>query len=303
VSRSWTERLKPRPRVAAGLALGRDYVAFAELALGADAGPRVSALDEIALETPLFCGAPGPAAAAALERALRPVAAALGRRYVPVHVSLPDPLVHWALLELDRLPAERAAREQLVALRFSRQGLNGSHCYACQPLGAADGKQLLLGMATDGRWLELVGSALATAGIVAWTVQANACRQFNAFHERLTRESGALVSAAPDAWSLILWDGAGRPRYARGRWRDGREDEAEIALEAERAVLAYVQGHPGRGVARVYLVGDDPAGRLAEALDTRLREPCTRLSLHEAPAGRKALARSAPLPFAAALEL
>src|SRR5258705_3955703 len=54
----------------------------------------------------------------------------------------------------------------------------------------------------------------------------------------------SLVALAPDAWSLWLWDSHGRPRYARARWRTAPEDHADIALEVERSILAYVHGRP-----------------------------------------------------------
>lgn len=297
MSRSWTERLRRDSPAAAGLALGRHYVALAEMVPGAGAA-RVKSVEEIALEAPLFSGAPSAAAAAALERALSRFAGKLAKRYLPLHVSLPDPLVHWSLFELDALPAGRAAREELVAFRFSRQGLDGGHLYACQPLGEEAGKQLALGMAIDRPWHALLTTALAKAGMVAWTIQANTCRQFNAFHDQLAGRSGALVTLAPDAWSLALWDASGRLRHARGRWRAGGEDHGEIAAEVERAILAYVNRHPGRDVSRVFVAGD--GGAFADALDARLREPCTRLSFHERADAAKPVA-SAPLAFAAAL--
>jgi hypothetical protein len=293
VSRSWTERLGRRKGPSAGLALGRDYAAFAEVA----ASGRVTELREVAFDSPLFGAAPFPAAANALDRALQIFSKSIQRRYLPLHVSVPDPLVHWSVFELDELPSARAAQHELVAFRFSRQGLNGGHRYACQPLGREAGKHLVLGMATDGAWHELIAAALARAGLVAWTINANACRQFNAFHDRLVEASGALVAAAPDAWSLTLWDGEGRLRYARGRWRSGSSD-AEIAAEVERAILAYVHADPAREVSRIFVVGE---AAVADALDARMRAPCERLSFHETLAGSRP-APCAPLVFAAALE-
>jgi len=294
VSRSWTERLGRRKGPSAGLALGRDYAAFAEVA----ASGRVTDVREVALESPLFSGAPSPGAANALDRVFKSISNSIKRRYLPLHISVPDPLVHWSVFELDELPSARAAQHELVAFRFSRQGLNGGHRYACQPLGREAGKHLVLGMASDGAWQELIASALARAGLVAWTINANACRQFNAFHDRLVEGSGALVAAAPDAWSLTLWDGEGRMRYARGRWRTGASDAGEIAAEVERAILAYVHADPAREVARIFVVGE--AG-VADALDARMRAPCERLSFHETLAGSRP-AGCAPLVFAAALE-
>jgi hypothetical protein len=83
---------------------------------------------------------------------------------------------------------------------------------------------------------------------------------------------------APDAWSLWLWDERGRPRHARGRWREPG-DQAAIALEAERSILAYVQSAPAHRVARVYVAAASEAAAVADALDARLSVPCTRLPM------------------------
>ena len=305
MSRSWIERARRRlaPAASAGVAIGRDYVGYAYLEGGRSAW-RMRTLTEVRLDTPLFSGAPTAQLGAALARALQESAGNLTRRYLPVHVSLPDAMVRWAMFELDELPKSRAAQLDLVRFRFERQGLNGAHVYACQALARAGDKPLLLGTAADGAWLRLVSDALTQAGIVAWSLGANVCRQFNLFHDRLAQASGVLVALAPDAWSLWLWDEQGFPRYARARWRTEADDHAEVALAVERAILAYVHGAPGRTVARVFTAAGDETGAMAGALDARLREPCTRLSSGDFDLGADAAhgKASAALSLAAALE-
>jgi hypothetical protein len=274
VSRSSTER--------AGLAIGREHVGFARLAAS---GLRVS---EAKLATPLFRGAPSPQAKDALAEALRSLASDLKRRFVPLHVSVPDAAVRWATFELDQMPRTQATRLELARFRFERQGGSEAAC-ACQPLGRDIGKPLLFGMAIDAAWRRCIAEALAKAGLRAWTLNPNACRQFNRFHERLTQASGALVALAPDAWSLWLWDERGRPRYVRARWRVAREDHTEIAQEVERSILAYVQAGAERDVARVFIAANGEIEAMAAALDGRLREPCSRL-------------QAEPVAVAAALE-
>ena len=135
-----------------------------------------------------------------------------------------------------------------------------------------------------------------------WSVSANACRQFNRFHDRLTQASGALVVLAPDAWSLWLWDARGRPRYARSRWRAANESHAEIALEIERLIVAYVQADPARSIARVHVLAGGEAGAMSAALDARLREPCVPLSAEGETAETARGKASADACLAAALE-
>jgi hypothetical protein len=304
VSRSWIERARRalEPSARAGLALGRDYAGFARLG-AADGGWRVVALDEARLETPLFTGAPTREAGAALAKALGALAGTARGRYLPLHVSVPDALVRWATFELDELPNGSAARLDLVRFRFGRQGTNGSHAYACQPLERDGATHLLFGMALDEAWRALVTAALEETGIVPWSLSGNACRQFNRFHDTLAQSSGALVALAPDAWSLWMWDDAGRPRYGRGRWRDAAADHGHIALEVERAILAYVHGRRGCSVARVFLVGGAETEAMAAALDARLREPCVRLPADDGGVtGADPRTASAAVALAAALE-
>lgn len=240
-------------------------------------GWRAETLAEAKLAAQLFCGAPGPQAQEALAAALRELAGGIARRFLPVHVSVPDAAVQWGMFEFDQLPRARTAQHELVRFRFARQGVNGNHAFACQPLEREAGKHFLFGMALDEGWRRCLAEALAEARVVAWTMRTNACRHFNRFHDQLTQSSGALVAAAPDAWSLWLWDAHGRPRYARGRWRAARGDAEEIALEVERSILAYVQGNRSRTVERVFAIAGDETADVAGALDARMREPCTRL--------------------------
>jgi hypothetical protein len=299
-------KLRLPAAASAGVAIGRDYVGFASLET--KKGRRRIRVFEEKLETGLFQGAPTPQAEESLTRALGKARGVLAERYLPLHVSLPDALVRCAVLELDQLPDSRAAQLELVAFRFARQGLEGAQVHACQRLGPDGDKQLVLGLATDAGWHALVRQALERVGIAAWSINGNACRQFNAFHERLAAESGALVTLAPDAWSLWLWDAQGRTRHGRGRWRMGGDDHEEIALEVERSILAYVHGDAARTVAKVYVVAGAESKPLMDQLNVRLREACVGLSVEDLeiglppPQDSNEYPKSAALSIAAALE-
>jgi len=306
VSRSWSERVKRRfaPAVSAGVAVGRDYVGFAQLAANGGGG-RLRTLTETKLDVPLFTGAPSAQAATTLINALKEFRKSFSARYAPVHVSLPDAAVRFTVFELRDLPKTPAAQLELVKFRLGREGGTAPGAVACQPLGSEGERHLLLGLSCDAGWRELVSDALAQAGIVGWSMSANVCRQFNRFHDRLTKTAGALVSIAPDAWSLCLWDADGRVRYVRAHWRTGGEDLAEVAIEVERSILGYVNSEPGRTVDRVYVVGGEETAAVAAALDARLREPCVRLSAEDGLKLEPTLkhdAHSAASSLAAALE-
>lgn len=238
------------------------------------------------LDTPMFKGAPTAETVSALEKAVAAVCDGAAREFIPVHVSLPDPAAAVAVFELDDLPKTRAAQLNLVSWRLAKEHYGNEQplrC-ACQTLGQQDGKQLLFGMALEASWRDAVREGLRRAGVVPWTMNVATGYRFNRFYPLLTsaRNGGAMVALDADAWTLALWDADGRPRWLRGRWRehlpaDGAVYDA-IAVETERAILAYVHGGGDRRVERVYAAAGDETTALADALDRRLRERCVPLT-------------------------
>ena len=278
MSRSWIERLRARfePAASVGLAIGRRQVGLARVRRGAR-GVEVEAFAEAALATPLFAGKPTEAATGALAAALSTLAGGLAREYLPVHVSLPDAAVRLAVFELEALPKTRAEQQELARWRLQREAGAGTVACASQALGSEGEHQLLFGVAVDDDWREAIVRALAQSGVMAWSLSADVCRQFNRFHDLLVADSGALVNIGPDSWALLLWDADGRVRYARARWRSAADDHVALAAEIERSIVAYAHGAANRSVAHVYVIADAADAALPDALDARLRAPCVRL--------------------------
>jgi hypothetical protein len=281
---SWIKRFPlPKidlaPRAAVGVAIGAHQVCAVRLTSDRDAWSLDWSRCE-KLHAPIFRATPSAEAVAALEKAVSTVCGGVNRQYVPVHVSLPDPLAAVSVFELDELPKGRDAQRNLVNWRFAKEHYGDERPLRCasQALGSRDAKQLLLGMALETPWLDAVREALQRAGIVPWTMNIATCYRFNRFYPLLTaeRHGGAIVALDPDAWALALWDADGRLRWLRGRWRDSLPEGAAaydtIAVDTERFILAYVHGGADRRVERVYVAGGDETVALAEALDRRLRE-------------------------------
>ncbi len=258
--------------------IGRRRVGFAH---AEGAGQRIIRVEERALDVPLFTGQPSAATAAALAEALCELAPEAVRRYLPLHVSVPGAAVQVGVFPLDALPKQRAVQRNLARWHFAQAG-NAEQPLACdcEPLGVDGGEHLLLGFAMDQAWHACIVDALARAGMTAWSLNADVCRQFNRFHDRLCAEQagGALFASSADAWSLLLWDEAGRTRYCSSRWRSGEAGEdTRIAAEVERRILACVQSLPGMRIGHLYAAADSQDDDLVAAIDARLREPCIRL--------------------------
>lgn len=280
-------RINLAPKVALGIALGKHEL-FAVRLVSTRQQWLLDWSRREKLAVPLFQGAPGAETTAALTAALTNVCGAAARAFVPVHVALPDPMTAVSVFELEALPASRAAQQALVQWRFAREVYGDDRPLICasQALGQHNGKQLLFGMALDTPWFECLRQAFRGAGIVPWSLSPATCCRFNRFHSLLTAEarSGALVALDPDAWTLSLWDGEGRLRWLRGRWRDGASANTvydDIAVETERFILSYVHSGDDRHIERVYVAGGDETPALTEALDRRLRERSIPLTAEE----------------------
>jgi len=305
VLRSWIERVRANliPKHRIGLAIGRDYIGLARLAV-ADGTWQVQDLAHNSLDARLFSRAPTEQTIAALANAIGALIGDSKRSYIPVHVSISDAAARVATFELDEFPKTLTEQTAFAAFRFSADG-GGQDVCASQNLGRDGAKHLLLGVALDAAWQRCIVQALQDAGIVAWTLGPNALRAFNRYYDSFAQASGALIVAASDSWAMLLWDAHRRVRYARARWRTSSTDHADIATEVERSILAYVHTHPDNAIHRLYVAAGVETPALAAALDARLREPCTQLpndtGLHLTDAIDRQVA-SAPLSLAAALQ-
>ncbi|HLQ26628.1 MAG TPA: hypothetical protein VK138_12220 [Acidiferrobacterales bacterium] len=267
-------------RACLGLSIGRDSLRAARVSV-VEKGLHIDWVMMEHLPARLFTGSVSAEIQAALTAAIGKLCAPAKNSYLPVQVGLPDPAVSALVFELDTLPKERQAQLDLVRWRFAKSlhlDENKIEC-ASQPLGSEDGKQLLLGLATDKTWLQCVRQALKEAGVVAAIIDMDACHRFNRFYTLLTAEKqdGALAYIDRDAWSLAIWDSQGRLRFIRSRWREDTAVQAlaaecqEIATEVERAIRAYARPGASRAVAHVFITGpENDVGQLAAILDERM---------------------------------
>lgn len=281
MSRLSIRRLWPAER-RVGLALGHDGLCAAELVRAKD-GWQIAGLSSVPLAG-LFHGRPTLAQEADLALSLRQLSAAWRGRYRRLHVAVPDALGWLAHWELEALPRRPALRRELARWRLAselRLEENTLEC-AIQSLGIDQGKHRLLAQGMDQAWLDCLRRALRTAGLVPWSLNQAFAYRYNHFHAQLTGagRGAALVSLDPTAWSLLAWDGQGRPCHLRAARRSPLDraapEWAALAEEIERSVLGYVHAAEGREVDQLYLTGGDV--RLAEfaaALDRRLACACT----------------------------
>lgn len=282
MSRSWSRLSRLfAPRASLGLSLGRDNVRAAKLVT--DAG-RVT-IEWVAQENlplRLFADQPSADARAAMAQAFAKLCAEARTHYLPVQVALPDPAVSALVFELEEVPAEALAREELARWRFAKALHLDAKAIACatQSLGEDQGKALLMALAIEQTWLACVREALHDAGVATAVIDMAACHRFNRFHDLLTErnQDGTLVNIDSDTWSISIWDRQGRLRFIRARWRERTPAVGDVAEEVERALRAYARPGAGKSLGSIFVSGDkDDATALVAALDEVVHEPCVYL--------------------------
>jgi hypothetical protein len=258
----------------AGLAIGRNEIRYVELKCKSGLAS-VQSSRFVSFDVPLFEFEPTPSCKHSVIQAIKVIAADITQRYLPLHVSLPDPLVRTAIFELDELPKGQAMQKALVKLRMQRD-LGLQECrYASQDLGVErGGKHLLLGTAISSAWHEVVTEALHGAGLMPWSMAGNIARLFNVFEKQIGERSGALIGLYEDAWSIAIFDGAGMLRFCRSQWRRADMTQSDIAIEIQRAVLSYVHSNSNKTVGAMWLVTSCDADGVLSELNQRSGNAC-----------------------------
>jgi len=303
---SWIDSFWPRPgdRPCLGLALGRRRLEAARVRWEGGAA-QVEWNETVPLDRELFTAPPSLDLANYLAGRLAPVLAKERDRYLILQVALPDPAMRAEVFELAEAPQGAKALREFLAWRL-KSGPEPGLEVTGQFMGKAQGKELLLGTAFDGRWIAVIREALRVHGLQASLIDGAFSRRFNFFHDTFAARGGggALVALERDYWSLVVWDEALRPRLVRAKWwapGPGEASPAEAAaLEVERTIRSYVYSGKGRGVNTLFLnAPGDWMPALSEAFRRRAAGACVALD----PGGAGATASRArdirPFPTAA----
>lgn len=283
-----------------GVVLGRRSLWAAQVRMK---GPAVEweGTQAVPLEKELFTGAPTAETIAGLSGSLAPLFEKWKGRFFSLRVALPDPAVKCEVFELEKKPAGPKAVREFLQWRFKTpsRAPAGDSRFTSQDLGRAGDKNLLLGIAADGLWLDALGRAFREAGGIPSSLDMALCHRLNFFKGSLDGqgEGSALLTFEPDYWSLALLDAQGRPRLARAKWWEGEMKDwrkaplPETMAEVERTVRSYVSLAPHREVGTLFITAPHPwLGPLVEHLRKSTAGGCVALD----PAGTVRMGEGVP---------
>ncbi len=226
---------------------------------------------------------------AILAQAIQRLAKAVPQGHWPLQIALPDPAAIFQVMDFDSLPGIARERAAIARFRLEREcpDVLRMEC-AFQVLNEEKGHATLLALAIERSWLDCLRDGCRATGYVPNVTDITANHVFNRFHDVIgaSADDGALISIEPDTWSILFWDHAHRPRFARSRWRDtGSGEDAGyemIAQDVERLVRAYALAQPGRRINGIHLCAAAPDREpFAERLNARMSVPCIHLDMAE----------------------
>ncbi len=246
-----------------GIALGRQEVSVVETLESPDK-IQIRYSESFPLPVSFWVGTPQLEALPVLTSVLIPFFQN-NENYRTVQVSLPDAAAQWEVFELGKVPAAGNFLDKFLDWRFNPNGSQADPlAFTSQFLGEEEGKKLLLGVALNQAWLELVRKAFEAAGGRVSVLDVASRFRFNLFHATfLPKGPGALVSLERDYWTLLIWDRQTRPRFHRSKWWreqvQGPKDIPldEMVLEVERTIRSYVHSGPERSVESLFLLAPE----------------------------------------------
>jgi Tfp pilus assembly PilM family ATPase len=227
---------------------------------------------EAKLPEGFFAKAPGAEHERTLAEALQHAAPELSREHVSLHLSFPDPLASYASFSFEQMPASAAEREALAAWRFEHERHVTVKEWECrsQDAGETKGRRALYGVAAPKAWVALFKAAARRIGAVPWVMDAEVNFRFNVLADALAEQRAPLawLHADVSAWTLIVSDAEGCPRFVRSKWStppDTGDGVARLAREIDRWLQTYVRNRHTGPIEKLWLTGRDA---LDPALET-----------------------------------
>lgn len=195
---------------------------------------------------------------------LKIIASHISKKYVPIQLALPDPVVCYQVLKLEEMPKGKDAIKSLVQWKLAKFLNQDQTAIACdyQYIGANNGEHLVLAIGVDKKIQELVENAANVSGVQITVADMAACYRNNFWDNYINTDGIACISLDKDYWTLQLYDEQGRMRHAKSKWRhddgDYQVPEMEnIVNDAERSMRTYILSNVGQDITHVYINGAD----------------------------------------------
>lgn len=173
-------------------------------------------------------------------------------RYIPLQISLADPLVKSAVFDLDEIPVKSKARDQLIRWKFNKEcHINMDQMsVALQPMKREQDRQQIYASTTSSNAIRTISDVCNQRGLVLNVLDASINYLFNYVYELVTG-TASLLQLNQEYWVLMIWDKEKRIRYVRSKWFRSKdmsrnEELKAILLDVERLLHSYSKANEDR---------------------------------------------------------
>lgn len=166
--------------------------------------------------------------------------------YIPLQVSLADPLVKAAVFDVETVPVQQKARDELIRWRFEKEHhIDMQEMSVTSDAGNDMQARQIYALATRSDLVELVTRACAQHGFVLNALDAAAHFFFNQTNASM-QSNASLLQLNNDFWTLLVWGKDKHIRYMRSKWFRSVEEEREheleeILLDVERLLHSFIE--------------------------------------------------------------
>lgn len=274
-----------QPKSYVGISIGNSKICAAHI-LRSNGLPQLLHTIEKRSDTSFFNGNSYTELQDILNETLTELGGIVKRKFIPIQIALPDPLISMFVFELDEIPNSKKAQQELISWRMAKsyyRDRDSTHCVS-QYLGKQEDHHLMLGLGVDKGILECIRTVFKENKMYITIIDMAACHRFNYLRHSVASDSGALISLDDDYWTLMIWDALGRLRHIRSRWVEQqkywchKEAQINIITEVKRAVRAYINEGVGRTIGGLYVSCNGEISGLCTLLERDMHDTCTVLS-------------------------
>jgi len=186
-----------------------------------------------------------------------------------VQVSIPDPLVNFAVFDFESTPPSAKVLAELIKMRFAQEyftdarQMEFSHS-VLESNGKNDSRNhnrndakngnstRVIGLAVGKDWIDCINDVVQESGMALAVVDAAACYRFAQLPMLKYGDAGAWLILDSGYWSIIVWDENQQPQYLKSRWREDGFDGPSILSELKRIVKSMALGAKNLPLRKLY---------------------------------------------------
>lgn len=198
----------------------------------------------------------------------------LGNKFVPIQISLPDPLFTINRFEIDKLPATTKAQHDYIKWRFQKIFNRNDLVCDSQVLKARNGHSELMGIAIDSLWTDKFINLCHKTELHLERIDPAVTYLLNAFEVAINTEAEteAVLAITTNYWSLAVIDPFGQLLYFNAQWcNTSVSDRDDIVSGTIRQIKSVLDTDPLMALNRLIITGQHPlATDLAERFDAMM---------------------------------